>query len=175
MHPVRSLCFDPMQLLSSHRAQIPFPYLTPPQCDLNGDGSLEVISVTHDHMLQLLKPQPPGRAGDGFAPATVVAQVSLLPQKISIGSDRRPVRRRYSCQSRLRRVQCVALATAARVVLCLGMYSAAALGTLNTHRTHNQTGRACGGVHRSRAARKGRRAAQAGAGAGDRQLARDGV
>jgi len=64
------------------------------QVDLNGDGSLEVVSLTHDYNLQLLKPQPPGRAGEGFAPATVAAQVSLLPKKISIGLDRRPV----SCQ-----------------------------------------------------------------------------
>lgn len=59
--------------------------------DLNGDGSLEVVSVTHEYNLQLLKPQPPGRAGEGFAPATVVAQVSLLTNKISMGMDRRPV------------------------------------------------------------------------------------
>jgi hypothetical protein len=61
------------------------------QTDLNGDGSLEVVALTHDYTLQLLKPQPPGRAGEGFAPAAVVAQVSLLPAKISIGLDRRPV------------------------------------------------------------------------------------
>jgi hypothetical protein len=42
--------------------------------------------------LQLLQPQPPGRAGEGFAPAHVVAEVSLLPQKVSIGLERRPVR-----------------------------------------------------------------------------------
>jgi hypothetical protein len=64
------------------------------QTDLNGDGSLEVVVVTHDYSLQLLKPQPPGRAGDGFAHAGVLAQVSLLPSKISIGVDRRPVRGR---------------------------------------------------------------------------------
>jgi hypothetical protein len=53
--------------------------------------------VTHDYTLQLIKPQPPGRAGDGFAQAGVLAQVSLLPSKISIGSDRRPVRGGACC------------------------------------------------------------------------------
>ncbi|GBF99911.1 hypothetical protein Rsub_12819 [Raphidocelis subcapitata] len=59
--------------------------------DLNGDGSLEVVTITHDYSLLLLKPAPPGRAGEGFAPATVIAQASLLPQKIVVGVDRRPV------------------------------------------------------------------------------------
>ena len=79
----------------AHSPRARGPSLCPPigtQVDLNGDGSLEVVTVTHDYSLQLIKPQPPGRAGDGFAPALVLAQVSLLPSKLSMGLDRRPVR-----------------------------------------------------------------------------------
>lgn len=59
--------------------------------DLNGDGSLEVVALSHDYTLHLIKPAPAGRAGDGFAAAGVAASVSLLPAKVAIGLDRRPV------------------------------------------------------------------------------------
>lgn len=49
------------------------------QTDLNGDGKPEIITTTQDCRLQLLKPQPPGRPGDGFAAATVLAEATLLP------------------------------------------------------------------------------------------------
>ncbi|KAI8476096.1 MAG: hypothetical protein J3K34DRAFT_285487 [Monoraphidium minutum] len=75
--------------LAEFEAQDALP--APVVVDLNGDGGLEVVVVTHDYNLQLIKPQPPGRAGEGFAPAEVLAQVSLLPGKISIGLDRHPV------------------------------------------------------------------------------------
>ncbi|KAF8060078.1 hypothetical protein HT031_005017 [Scenedesmus sp. PABB004] len=61
------------------------------QADLNGDGHLEVIIATHDYKLQLVRPEPPGRAGEGFAPVEVVQSFSLLPQKVMLGRDRRPV------------------------------------------------------------------------------------
>lgn len=40
---------------------------------------------------QLLRPEPPGRAGEGFAPVEIVKSFSLLPQKVMLGIDRRPV------------------------------------------------------------------------------------
>ena len=70
------------------------------QVDLNGDRSMEVIIATLDGRLkvcrgnsstlscallvtcttpQVLKPQQAGRAGEGFAAAAVVADVSLRP------------------------------------------------------------------------------------------------
>eukprot|EP00775_Hariotina_reticulata_P004628 gene4628-4882_t len=55
--------------------------LPPPLvADLNGDG-----------LLELVRPEPPGRAGEGFAPVVVVKSFSLLPKKIMLGRDRRPV------------------------------------------------------------------------------------
>lgn len=42
-------------------------------------------------LLQLVRPEPPGRAGEGFAPVEVVTSFSLLPQKVMLGRDRRPV------------------------------------------------------------------------------------
>ncbi|WIA13628.1 hypothetical protein OEZ85_007192 [Tetradesmus obliquus] len=64
---------------------------SPLVADLNGDGHLEVIVATHDYKLQLVRPEPPGRAGEGFAPVEVVSSFSLLPQKVMLGRDRRPV------------------------------------------------------------------------------------
>jgi hypothetical protein len=41
--------------------------------------------------LQLVRPEPAGRAGEGFAPVQVVRSFSLIPQKVMLGRDRRPV------------------------------------------------------------------------------------
>jgi hypothetical protein len=40
---------------------------------------------------QLVRPEPPGRAGEGFAPVQVVRSFSLIPHKVLLGRDRRPV------------------------------------------------------------------------------------
>lgn len=44
--------------------------------------------------LQLVRPEPAGRAGEGFAPVEVVRSFSLIPQKVMLGRDRRPVSHR---------------------------------------------------------------------------------
>eukprot|EP00803_Ostreobium_quekettii_P002515 evm.model.scf_113.4 EVM.evm.TU.scf_113.4 scf_113:72029-79810(+) len=59
--------------------------------DLNGDGSLEVIAATHDCRIQVLKPRGVGREGDGFAKAQIMAEQSLLPDRVHIVSGRRAV------------------------------------------------------------------------------------
>ncbi|KAK9916603.1 hypothetical protein WJX75_004756 [Coccomyxa subellipsoidea] len=54
--------------------------LPPPvAADLNGDGRMEVITATHDAKLQVLGPRRPGHAGEGFAKAKLLAEVSLAP------------------------------------------------------------------------------------------------
>ncbi|BDA41145.1 hypothetical protein COCOBI_01-8000 [Coccomyxa sp. Obi] len=54
--------------------------LPPPvAADLNGDGRMEVITATHDAKLQVLGPRRPGHAGEGFAKAALLAEVSLAP------------------------------------------------------------------------------------------------
>lgn len=65
--------------------------LPPPiVADLNGDGKSEVLVATHDAKIQVLEPH--GRQVDGgFSEARVLAEVSLLPDKIRISSGRRPV------------------------------------------------------------------------------------
>eukprot|EP00879_Flechtneria_rotunda_P012428 GHRR01012978.1.p1 GENE.GHRR01012978.1~~GHRR01012978.1.p1 ORF type:complete len:348 (+),score=131.18 GHRR01012978.1:48-1091(+) len=78
---------DKLEALQDKLEDLPPPIVA----DLNGDGHLEVIIATHDYKLQLVRPEPPGRAGEGFAPVEVVASFSLLPQKVMLGRDRRPV------------------------------------------------------------------------------------
>ncbi|KAH7668536.1 Integrin alpha N-terminal domain-containing protein [Dioscorea alata] len=65
--------------------------LPPPiVADLNGDGKKEVLIATHDAKIQVLEPH--SRRGDeGFSEAQVLAEVSLLPDKIRVASGRRPV------------------------------------------------------------------------------------
>ncbi|KAK8916541.1 hypothetical protein KSP39_PZI022959 [Platanthera zijinensis] len=65
--------------------------LPPPiVADLNGDGKSEVLVATHDAKIQVLDPH--GRQVDeGFSEARILAEVSLLPDKIRISSGRRPV------------------------------------------------------------------------------------
>jgi len=49
------------------------------QADLNGDGKMEVLVATHDCRLKLIMPRPAGHAGEGFAAAGHLAEVSLQP------------------------------------------------------------------------------------------------
>ncbi|ONH96991.1 hypothetical protein PRUPE_7G163500 [Prunus persica] len=65
--------------------------LPPPiVADLNGDGKKEVLVATHDAKIQVLEPHS-RRVDEGFSNARVLAEVSLLPDKIRISSGRRPV------------------------------------------------------------------------------------
>ncbi|MED6172776.1 hypothetical protein PIB30_053059 [Stylosanthes scabra] len=65
--------------------------LPPPLvADLNGDGKKEVLIATHDAKIQVLEPRS-RRVDEGFSEARVLAEVSLLPDKIRVTSGRRPV------------------------------------------------------------------------------------
>ncbi|XP_059437498.1 uncharacterized protein LOC132170512 [Corylus avellana] len=65
--------------------------LPPPiVADLNGDGKKEVLIATHDAKIQVLEPHA-RRVDEGFSDAFVLADVSLLPDKIRISSGRRAV------------------------------------------------------------------------------------
>ncbi|KAI4314801.1 hypothetical protein L6164_027673 [Bauhinia variegata] len=65
--------------------------LPPPVvADLNGDGKKEVLVATHDAKIQVLEPHS-RRVDEGFSEARILAEVSLLPDKIRISSGRRPV------------------------------------------------------------------------------------
>ncbi|KAE9612967.1 hypothetical protein Lal_00027334 [Lupinus albus] len=65
--------------------------LPPPiVADLNGDGKKEVLVATHDAKIQVLEPHS-RRVDEGFSEARVLAEVSLLPDKIRVTSGRRPV------------------------------------------------------------------------------------
>ncbi|XP_050126192.1 uncharacterized protein LOC126603407 [Malus sylvestris] len=65
--------------------------LPPPiVADLNGDGKKEVLIATHDAKIQVLEPHS-RRVDEGFSNARVLAEVSLLPDKIRISSGRRAV------------------------------------------------------------------------------------
>ncbi|MED6149605.1 hypothetical protein PIB30_064076 [Stylosanthes scabra] len=65
--------------------------LPPPLvADLNGDGKKEVLVATHDAKIQVLEPHS-RRVDEGFSEARVLAEVSLLPDKIRVTSGRRPV------------------------------------------------------------------------------------
>ncbi|XP_055802967.1 uncharacterized protein LOC129872115 [Solanum dulcamara] len=65
--------------------------LPPPiVADLNGDGKKEVLVATHDAKIQVLEPHS-RRVDEGFSEARLLAEVSLLPDKIRIVSGRRAV------------------------------------------------------------------------------------
>jgi hypothetical protein len=65
--------------------------LPPPLvADLNGDGKKEVLVATHDAKIQVLEPHS-RRVDEGFSEARVLAEVSLLPDKVRVMSGRRPV------------------------------------------------------------------------------------
>ncbi|XP_034683442.1 uncharacterized protein LOC117912818 [Vitis riparia] len=65
--------------------------LPPPLvADLNGDGKKEVLVATHDAKIQVLEPHA-RRVDEGFSEARVLAEISLLPDKIRISSGRRAV------------------------------------------------------------------------------------
>ncbi|KAF4371885.1 hypothetical protein G4B88_016948 [Cannabis sativa] len=65
--------------------------LPPPiVADLNGDGKREVLLATHDAKIQILEPHSL-RVDEGFSNARVIAEVSLLPDKVRVSSGRRAV------------------------------------------------------------------------------------
>ncbi|KAJ3678463.1 hypothetical protein LUZ60_002266 [Juncus effusus] len=65
--------------------------LPPPLiADLNGDGKSEVLVATHDAKIQVLEPHG-RRVDEGFMEARVLAEVSLLPDKVRVTSGRRAV------------------------------------------------------------------------------------
>ncbi|CAI0392947.1 unnamed protein product [Linum tenue] len=65
--------------------------LPPPiVADLNGDGKKEVLVATHDAKIQVLEPHS-RRVDEGFSEARVLAEVSLLPDKVRVASGRRAV------------------------------------------------------------------------------------
>ncbi|XP_022740574.1 uncharacterized protein LOC111292439 isoform X3 [Durio zibethinus] len=65
--------------------------LPPPLvADLNGDGKKEILVATHDAKIQVLEPHA-RRVDEGFSEARLLAEVSLLPDKIRVASGRRPV------------------------------------------------------------------------------------
>ncbi|KAJ7944224.1 FG-GAP repeat-containing protein [Quillaja saponaria] len=65
--------------------------LPPPiVADLNGDGKKEVLVATHDAKIQVLEPHG-RRVDEGFSEARVLAEVSLLPDKIRVSTGRRAV------------------------------------------------------------------------------------
>ncbi|KAK7406758.1 hypothetical protein VNO78_08389 [Psophocarpus tetragonolobus] len=65
--------------------------LPPPLvADLNGDGKKEVLVATHDAKIQVLEPHS-RRVDEGFTEARVLAEVSLLPDKVRVMTGRRPV------------------------------------------------------------------------------------
>ncbi|KAI3861594.1 hypothetical protein MKW98_000546 [Papaver atlanticum] len=65
--------------------------LPPPiVADLNGDGRSEVFVATHDAKIQVLAPHI-RRVDEGFGEAHVLAEVSLLPDKIRVTAGRRAV------------------------------------------------------------------------------------
>lgn len=65
--------------------------LPPPVvADLNGDGKKEVLVATHDAKIQVLEPHA-RRVDEGFSEARVLAEVSLLPDKVRVSSGRRAV------------------------------------------------------------------------------------
>ncbi|KAL4644291.1 hypothetical protein ACB092_02G154300 [Castanea dentata] len=66
--------------------RLPPPIVT----DLNGDGKKEVLVATPDAKIQVLEPHS-RRVDEGFSDARVLAEVSLLPEKVRIASGRRAV------------------------------------------------------------------------------------
>lgn len=66
--------------------RLPPPLVT----DLNADGKKEVLVATHDAKIQVLEPHA-RRVDEGFSEARVLAEVSLLPDKIRVATGRRAV------------------------------------------------------------------------------------
>ncbi|XP_062102505.1 uncharacterized protein LOC133812717 [Humulus lupulus] len=65
--------------------------LPPPiVADLNGDGKREILVATYDAKIQILEPHS-RRVDEGFSDARVIAEVSLLPDKVRVSSGRRAV------------------------------------------------------------------------------------
>lgn len=65
--------------------------LPPPiVADLNGDGRREVLVATHDAKILVLQPHA-RRVDEGFSEARVMAEVSLLPDKVRVTAGRRAV------------------------------------------------------------------------------------
>ncbi|KAJ4823007.1 hypothetical protein Tsubulata_000380 [Turnera subulata] len=65
--------------------------LPPPiVADLNGDGRKEVLVATHDAKILVVEPHS-RRADEWFSESRVLAEVSLLPDKIRVASGRRAV------------------------------------------------------------------------------------
>ncbi|KAA8531935.1 hypothetical protein F0562_006348 [Nyssa sinensis] len=65
--------------------------LPPPiVADLNGDGKKEILVATPDAKIQVLEPHV-RRVDEGFSEARVLAEVTLLPDKIRVASGRRAV------------------------------------------------------------------------------------
>nr|AAL58934.1 AT3g51050/F24M12_90 [Arabidopsis thaliana]AAN64522.1 At3g51050/F24M12_90 [Arabidopsis thaliana] len=65
--------------------------LPPPiVADLNGDGKKEVLVATNDAKIQVLEPHS-RRVDEGFSEARVLAEITLLPDKIRVASGRRAV------------------------------------------------------------------------------------
>ncbi|GAB2282792.1 hypothetical protein Dimus_017327 [Dionaea muscipula] len=65
--------------------------LPPPiVADLNGDGKREVLVATHDAKILVLQPHA-RRVDEGFSEARILAEVSLLPDKVRVTSGRRAV------------------------------------------------------------------------------------
>ncbi|KAL8211161.1 hypothetical protein R6Q57_005598 [Mikania cordata] len=58
--------------------------------DLNGDGKKEILVATHDAKIQVLETHS-RRVDEGFSEARVLAEVSLLPNKIRVALGRRAV------------------------------------------------------------------------------------
>ncbi|KAJ8764530.1 hypothetical protein K2173_006270 [Erythroxylum novogranatense] len=58
--------------------------------DLNGDGKKEVLVATHDAKIQVLEPHW-RKVDEGFSESRVIAEVSLLPDKVRVASGRRAV------------------------------------------------------------------------------------
>ncbi|QDZ18116.1 hypothetical protein HOP50_01g06200 [Chloropicon primus] len=65
---------DEDQTLLFESVRLPPPFL----CDLNGDGRMEVLTTTYDGKLQLLTPAPPGKEGEGFAAAKIIAEIQVV-------------------------------------------------------------------------------------------------
>ncbi|XP_048335158.2 uncharacterized protein LOC107407575 isoform X2 [Ziziphus jujuba] len=65
--------------------------LPPPiVADLNGDGKKEVLIATHDAKIHVLEPHS-RRVDEGFSNSRLLAEVSLLPDKVRVSSGRRAV------------------------------------------------------------------------------------
>jgi hypothetical protein len=99
-----------------------YQHTVPGCCDhhaahITGNSTPVSLHPSSPSLPQLLQPQPPGRAGEGFAPAHVVAEVSLLPQKVSIGLERRPVRARGEGEGQ-QRGSCICCPVQSRLLVC---------------------------------------------------------